>query len=203
MREEQPSAPVSEPTTTHCRVTSRDTRPRSLSFLTKIAPNGSPSPNRPGLFSHRGNTGQKAFFWPAWAPKSKGRPNSLDGRPNEGWAREWPKLRRTSLEGVSICKQISTGLTLDESPRTGYQGSLKAIQLTKTESHSLTREWSEITRGLGGYTRWVHSHAPSCELKYPPGNSARITWGLGGYTRRVRSRAPSGELTLASQNTPR
>ena len=24
-------------------------------------------PGRPGLFSHRGDTGQKAFLWPAWA----------------------------------------------------------------------------------------------------------------------------------------
>ena len=53
---------------------------------------------------------------------------------------------------------------------------------------------ARITRGLGGYTRWVRSHAPSGELKYPPSDSAQITRGLGGYTHWVRSRAPSGEL---------
>ena len=43
-----------------------------------------------------------------------------------------------------------------KSPRMGYQGSLKTIQLIKTESHSLTREGSKIT----------------------PADSARITRGL-------------------------
>ena len=88
-----------------------------------------------------------------------------------------------------------------KSPRKGYFGSLKTIQFTKTESHSLTHEGSEtppgdstrITWGLGGYTHQVRSRAPSGEPKHPPGDSARITRGLGGYTHRVRSRAPSGE----------
>ena len=83
----------------------------------------------------------------------------------------------------------------------GYQGPLKAIQLTETESHSLTHGGSKtppgdsarITRGLGGYTHRVRSRAPSGQPEHPPGDSARITWGLGGYTHRVRSRAPSGE----------
>ena len=89
-----------------------------------------------------------------------------------------------------------------KSPQTGYQGSLKTIQLKKTKSHSLTLKGSEITppgdsaritQGLGGYTRRVRSRAPSSELKYPPGDSARITRGLRGYTQWVRSRAPSSE----------
>ena len=77
-------------------------------------------PGRPGLFSRRGDTSQKAFLWPARAQEFEGWPNSFDGRPNEGWARERPKLRRTSLKGFSIRHQISTGQTLDESPQTGY-----------------------------------------------------------------------------------
>ena len=81
-------------------------------------------PGRPGLFSCIRDTGQKAFLRPAWAQEFEGWPNSFDGRPNEGWARERPKLRRTSLKEVSICDRVSTGLTMDESPRTGYQGSL-------------------------------------------------------------------------------
>ena len=59
--------------------------------------------------------GQEAFLWPALAQEFEGWPNSFYGRPNEGWAREWPKLRRTSLKGVLIRDQISIGLTLDES----------------------------------------------------------------------------------------
>ena len=59
--------------------------------------------------------GQKAFLWPAWAQEFEGWPNNFNGRPNEGWAREWPKLRRTNLKGVSIRNQVSIGLTLDES----------------------------------------------------------------------------------------
>ena len=80
-------------------------------------------PSKPGLFSHRRKTGQKTFLRPAWAQNFEGWPNSFDGRPNEGWAHEWPKLRRTSLNEVLIRKQVSTELTLDESPRMGYQGS--------------------------------------------------------------------------------
>ena len=73
-------------------------------------------PGRPGLFSRRGDTGQKAFLWLAWVQEIEGWPNSFNGRPNEGWAYERPKLRRTSLKGVSIRDQISTRLTLDEPP---------------------------------------------------------------------------------------
>ena len=73
-------------------------------------------PSRPGLFSHRGDTGQKAFLRPAWAWEFKGWPNSFDGRPDEGWAHERPELRHTSLKGASIRNQLPTGLTLDESP---------------------------------------------------------------------------------------
>ena len=68
-------------------------------------------PSRPGLFSHRGDTGQKAFLWPAWAQEFKGWPNSFDGRPNKGWAHERPELRRTSLKGASIHNRVPTGLT--------------------------------------------------------------------------------------------
>ena len=70
----------------------------------------------------------------------------------------------------------------------GFPYQLSSCQNTKSHSH--THEGSElppddsirITRGLGGYTRWVRSHAPSSESKYPPGNSIRITQGLRGYT---------------------
>ena len=58
---------------------------------------------------------QKAFLRPAWAQEFEGWPNDFDDRPNEGWAHEWPKLRRMSLKGVSIRHQISTGMTLDKS----------------------------------------------------------------------------------------
>ena len=73
-------------------------------------------PGRPRLFSRRGDTGQKAFLRPASAQEFEGWPNSFDGRPNKGWSCERPKLKRTSLKGVSIRDQISTGLTLGESP---------------------------------------------------------------------------------------
>ena len=83
-----------------------------------------PFPGRPGLFSHRGDMGQKAFLHPTWAQEFKGRPNSLDGRPNEGWAHKRPELRHTSLKGTSMRNQVPTRLTLDESPRMGYHGFL-------------------------------------------------------------------------------
>ena len=70
---------------------------------------------RLGLFSHRRDTGQEAFLRPDQAQEFEGWPNSFNGRPNEGWARERPKLRCTSLKGVSIHNRVSTGLTLDES----------------------------------------------------------------------------------------
>ena len=60
----------------HRRVTSRDTRTRSLSLLEKITPNGSPSPGGPGLSLHRGDTGHKAFpSGPPRVPKPKAHPN--------------------------------------------------------------------------------------------------------------------------------
>ena len=100
--------------------------------------------------------------------------------------------------------QVPTGLTLDESSRTGYQGFLLAVQLMKTKSHSHTREGSEITPRVilpeppGGYTRWVRSRAPFGKPKYPLGDSIRITRELGGYTHQVHSRAPSSESKYLS-----
>jgi len=55
-------------------------------------------PGRLGLFSHRGDTGQQPFLWPTWALEFEGWPNSFDGRPNEGRARERPELRHTNLK---------------------------------------------------------------------------------------------------------
>ena len=73
-------------------------------------------PGRLGLFSRRGDMGQEAFLWSAQPQEFKGWPIKFDGRPNEGWASERPKLRCTSLKGVLIYNRVSTRLTLDESP---------------------------------------------------------------------------------------
>ena len=73
-------------------------------------------PGRLGLFPRRRDTGREAFLQPIRAQEFEGWPNSFDGRPNEGWAHERPKLRRASLKGVSIRDRVSIGLTLDESP---------------------------------------------------------------------------------------
>ena len=50
-----------------------------------------------------------------------------------------------------------------------------------------------ITWGLRGYTRRVHSRAPSGESKHPPGDSIRITRGLGGYCRGPNTGVPKEE----------
>ena len=56
------------------------------------------------------------FLRPAWAQKSKGQPNSLDGRPNEGWARKRPRLRDTSISRALTCGRAPARLTQDEIP---------------------------------------------------------------------------------------
>ena len=109
-----------------------DTPPRHIAGYAPIVPILSHQncagqfafPGRLGLFSHRGDMGQEAFLRPTRAQEFEGWPNKFDGRPNDGWACKRPKLRRTSLKEVSIRNRVSTGLTLDESPQMGYQGSL-------------------------------------------------------------------------------
>ena len=115
MREEQPSASVSEPATIHHHAMSQDIRPRSLSFPTKIALGVSHSQEDQDSFPREEMRIKKLLLRPAWAQESKGRPNSLDSRPNEGWARERPELRCMSLKGASIHNRVPTELTLDGS----------------------------------------------------------------------------------------
>ena len=147
MREEQPSTSISEPATTHHRVTSWDTRPRSLSFPTKITPDGSPSRADQTLFPRRGYGPENFFSGPYGPRKPKGRPDSLDGHPNEGQAHERLRRRYASIDRASIHGRAPARLTLDEIPVNGYQGFLKTIQFTKTKSHSLTREGSKTPLG--------------------------------------------------------
>jgi len=107
----------------HCRVTSRDTRPRSLSFPTKTALNGSPSQAHQ-IHSPQRGYGSKSFSLARLGLGVQGltqqsrRPSQRGMGPRAAWT------RHTSLKETSMRNQVPTGLTQDESPRTGYQGFL-------------------------------------------------------------------------------
>ena len=122
MREEQPSASISEPTTTHRNVMSRDMRPLSLSFPTKIAPDGLPSRANQTLFPWRGYEPKNFISGPYGPRKPKGWPDILDGHPNEGQAHEQLRRRYASIGWASIHGRAPARLTLDKIPTNGIPG---------------------------------------------------------------------------------
>ena len=95
---------------------------RSLSFPTKIVLDGSPSQADRTLFPQRGYGSENFSSGPYGPRKSKGRPDSLDGHPNEGRACERLRRRYTSISRASIRSRAPVGLTLDEIPANGIPG---------------------------------------------------------------------------------
>ena len=127
-------------------------------------------PSRSGLFSHRGDTGQKAFLRPAWAQEFEGWPNSFNGCPNKGWAHERPKLRRTSLKGVSIHDQISTGLPWTNPREQDTRVPFKRSSCQNTKFHSHTHEGSELPPGQ------FYLNHPGARGLHPLGALAHTLW---------------------------
>ena len=106
----------------HCRVTSRDTCPRSLSFPTKTALDGMVSQLDQTLSPQR-EYGTECFVSSPPGPRmSRDRPNGLDDQPNRGWAHKQPGPRYTSVSRASIQSRAPARLTLDKIPKNGTPG---------------------------------------------------------------------------------
>ena len=106
----------------HRCVTSQDTRPRSLSFPTKTMLDGSPSQVDRTLSPQRGYGSECFVSGPPGPGTSRDRPNSLDDRPNRGWAHKQPGPRYTSIGRAPIRSRALARLTLDKIPMNGTPG---------------------------------------------------------------------------------